>query len=50
MKKHERACIKVGLDKAHGLRHVYAHQRYFELTGFNALDAGMPPIKWINNL
>ncbi|PTP79931.1 integrase [Vibrio splendidus] len=32
--------MKVGLDKAHGFRHAYAHDRYFELTGFNAPAAG----------
>nr|WP_241906282.1 hypothetical protein [Vibrio cyclitrophicus]PMF17023.1 hypothetical protein BCV24_12755 [Vibrio cyclitrophicus]PMJ50461.1 hypothetical protein BCU19_08980 [Vibrio cyclitrophicus] len=45
MKKHERACIKVGLDKAHGFRYAYAHERYFELTGFNAPAAGGPSTK-----
>ncbi|MEC7307515.1 phage integrase N-terminal domain-containing protein [Vibrio crassostreae] len=45
MKRYERACIKMGLDKAHGLRHAYAHQRYFELTGFNAPAAGGPSTK-----
>ncbi|MCC4791025.1 hypothetical protein LMH72_25030 [Vibrio splendidus] len=45
MKRYERACIKMGLDKVHGLRHVYAHQRYFELTGFNAPAAGGPSTK-----
>ncbi|MGF1745094.1 hypothetical protein L4B77_09310 [Vibrio minamisatsumaniensis] len=24
MKRYERACIKMGLDRAHGLRHAYA--------------------------
>ncbi|MGS0828322.1 phage integrase N-terminal domain-containing protein [Shewanella sp. 0m-8] len=33
MKRYENTCIKIGLEGAHGLRHSYAHQRYFELTG-----------------
>lgn len=33
MKRYENTCIKIGLERAHGLRHSYAHQRYFELTG-----------------
>lgn len=35
MKRYENTCIRIGLDKAHGLRHSYAHQRYFTLTGFD---------------
>ena len=35
MKRYENTCIKIGLDKAHGLRHSYAHQRYLTLTGFD---------------
>jgi integrase len=27
------ACVRMGLSKAHGLRHLYAQQRYLELTG-----------------
>lgn len=34
MKRYENVCIRIGLNKAHGLRHRYAHQRYFALTGF----------------
>jgi integrase len=33
MKRYENTCIKIGLERAHGLRHNYAHQRYVELTG-----------------
>ncbi|PKG73033.1 integrase (plasmid) [Shewanella sp. GutCb] len=33
MKRYENVCIKVGLERAHGLRHRYAQQRYFKLTG-----------------
>lgn len=35
MKRYENSCIKMGLNKAHGLRHKYAHQRYLTLTGFH---------------
>jgi integrase len=35
MKRYENTCILIGLDKAHGLRHRYAHQRYFTLTGLD---------------
>lgn len=35
MKRYENTCIKIGLERAHGLRHSYAHQRYFELTGID---------------
>ena len=35
----------MGLDKAHGFRYAYAHERYFELTGFNAPAAGGPSTK-----
>ncbi|MGC9493455.1 phage integrase N-terminal domain-containing protein [Vibrio genomosp. F10] len=45
MKRYERACIKMGLDRAHGLRHAYAHQRYFDLTGLYAPAAGGPSTK-----
>ena len=31
-KKYEYQCIKIGLSKAHGLRHTYAQKRYQELT------------------
>ncbi|OEE32663.1 integrase [Vibrio genomosp. F10 str. ZF-129] len=40
MKRYERACIKMGLNKAHGLRHAYTHARYLELTGNMAPAAG----------
>lgn len=32
----------MGLDRAHGLRHAYAHQRYLELTGNSDPAAGGP--------
>ncbi|MGL5527496.1 MAG: integrase domain-containing protein, partial [Plesiomonas shigelloides] len=34
MKRYENTCLKIGLDRAHGLRHRYAQQRYVALTGF----------------
>ena len=46
--RYERACIKMGLDRAHGLRHAYAHQRYLELTGNSAPAAGGPSTKGLN--
>lgn len=33
LNRYKTACIKMGLNKAHGLRHGYAQQRYLELTG-----------------
>ncbi|MDH3672379.1 MAG: integrase domain-containing protein [Gammaproteobacteria bacterium] len=33
---------RAGLSHTHGLRHAYAQQRYFELTGFKAPAAGGP--------
>lgn len=34
--RYERACVTMGLDRAHGLRHAYAQNRYRELTGTDA--------------
>ncbi|CAK1873431.1 hypothetical protein VCRA2127O450_280019 [Vibrio crassostreae] len=31
--------------RVHGLLHAYAHQRYVELTGFNAPASGGPSTK-----
>lgn len=36
VKRYENTCIKIGLDRAHGLRHHYAQQRYLALTGFES--------------
>ncbi len=33
LNRYKTACIRMGLNKAHGLRHGYAQQRYLELTG-----------------
>ena len=46
--RYERACIKMGLERAHGLRHAYAHQRYLELTGNSAPAAGGPSTKGLS--
>jgi site-specific recombinase XerC len=42
LKLYENECNRVGLDKNHGLRHRYAQNRYFELTGWNAPRDGGP--------
>jgi hypothetical protein len=31
--RYKAACIRMGLNQAHGLRHAYAQQRYLELSG-----------------
>jgi site-specific recombinase XerC len=43
--RYERQLRNVGLSKLHGLRHAYAQQRYFELTGWKAPVAGGPTSK-----
>ncbi|USE70935.1 integrase [Pseudoalteromonas maricaloris] len=35
-------CQKAGLDNNHGLRHAYAQERYYQLTGWLAPKAGGP--------
>ena len=40
LKIYERQTLKAGLSKLHGLRHLYAQQRYQELTGWLAPAAG----------
>ncbi len=42
LKCYENACSNVGLSKVHGLRHEYAQQRYFELTGWHSPVKGGP--------
>lgn len=42
MRRYERECSRVGLRKMHGLRHLYAQDRFLELTGFAAPAAGGP--------
>ena len=40
-----RECIRVGLDRMHGLRHAYAQRRFEEIAGFKAPVAGGPNLK-----
>ena len=43
--RYERQLRNAGMTKLHGLRHAYAQQRYFELTGWQAPVAGGPTSK-----
>ena len=43
--RYERQLRNAGLTKLHGLRHAYAQQRYFELTGWISPVAGGPTSK-----
>ena len=43
--RYERHLRNAGMKKLHGLRHAYAQQRYFELTGWQAPVAGGPTSK-----
>ncbi|MBR8843871.1 MULTISPECIES: phage integrase N-terminal domain-containing protein [Pseudoalteromonas] len=45
LKAYERQTSQAGLDKNHGLRHMYAQQRYLELTGWRSPIAGGPTNK-----
>lgn len=45
LKAYERETSEAGLDKNHGLRHMYAQERYQELTGWKAPLAGGPTSK-----
>ncbi|WP_245008185.1 phage integrase N-terminal domain-containing protein [Pseudoalteromonas piscicida] len=45
LKAYERQTSQAGLDKNHGLRHMYAQQRYLELTGWRSPIAGGPTSK-----
>ena len=42
---YERQTANAGLSKLHGLRHQYAQDRYFELTGWHSPVAGGPSRK-----
>lgn len=42
LKIYERHTAAAGLSKMHGLRHTYAQERYFALTGFQSPAAGGP--------
>lgn len=43
--RYSEQCQKAGLSKMHGLRHAYAQNRYFELTGWKAPAVGGPTSK-----
>ena len=45
LNRYQRQLRNVGFSKLHGLRHAYAQQRYFELTGWKAPVAGGPVSK-----
>jgi len=45
LNRYQRQLRNAGLTKLHGLRHAYAQQRYFELTGWKAPVAGGPNSK-----
>ncbi len=45
LNRYQRQLRNAGLTKLHGLRHAYAQQRYFELTGWKAPVAGGPTSK-----
>lgn len=49
MKKYENELSKAGISKAHGLRHAYAQQRYFELTGWQCPVKGGPSKKQLTH-
>lgn len=42
LRKYEGECKRLGLMKLHGLRHAYAQNRYFEMTGWKSPAAGGP--------
>lgn len=42
LKTYERHTLSIGLNKAHGLRHQYAQNRYLELTSWKSPAAGGP--------
>lgn len=43
LNRYKSACIRMGLEQAHGLRHAYAQQRYLELAGQLCPAAGGMP-------
>jgi len=45
MRVYERQTANAGLSKMHGLRHAYAQQRYFDLTGWQSPVAGGSKIR-----
>ena len=48
LNRYQRQLRNAGMKKLHGLRHAYAQQRYFELTGWKAPVAGGPTSKQLN--
>ena len=49
LNRYQRQLRNAGLSKLHGLRHAYAQQRYFELTGWKAPVAGGPTSKQLTS-
>ena len=49
MKRYENQIAAAGIHKAHGLRHAYAQQRNFELTGWHCPAKGGPSKNQLNN-
>jgi len=47
VKRFEAQCAKVGIHKVHGLRHLYAQERYRELTGWECPANGGPISKML---
>ena len=45
LRRFEAQCAKVGIHKVHGLRHLYAQERYRELTGWECPANGGPKSK-----
>ncbi|MEX2123865.1 MAG: phage integrase N-terminal domain-containing protein [Woeseia sp.] len=43
-----RQTMNAGLSRMHGLRHAYAQQRYFELTGRQCAAAGGPKARFLS--
>ncbi len=48
LNRYQRQLRNAGMTKLHGLRHAYAQQRYFELTGWQAPVAGGPTSKQLS--
>ena len=48
LNRYQRQLRNAGFTKLHGLRHAYAQQRYFEITGWKAPVAGGPTSKQLN--
>ncbi|MGH1484715.1 MAG: phage integrase N-terminal domain-containing protein [Cellvibrionaceae bacterium] len=48
-KKYEKSTHNAGLRKLHGLRHQYAQNRYFQLTGWECSHRGGPMFKQLGH-